>query len=90
MKEGGFEILKKLSFIITIRYEITTFSSVEIFFEEGKGVEKILKILFSVSQPNFGIMSVILFCSYILERRPQLTFSAFRALSAIRIPPAGS
>ena len=34
---GGFEISKKLNFIITIRYEIPTFSSVGPFFEEGGG-----------------------------------------------------
>ena len=33
--EGWFEILKKTSFIITIRYKIPTFSSVGPFFEEG-------------------------------------------------------
>ena len=32
---GGFETLNKLNFIITIRYEIPTFSSVGPFFEEG-------------------------------------------------------
>ena len=32
---GGVEISKKLNFIITIRYEIPTFSSVGPFFEEG-------------------------------------------------------
>ena len=31
----GFETLKKLNFIITIRYEIPTFSLVGPFFEEG-------------------------------------------------------
>ena len=31
----GFETLKKTNFIITIRYEILTFSSVGPFFEEG-------------------------------------------------------
>ena len=34
---GRFEISKKLNFIITIRYEIPTFSSVGPFFEEGGG-----------------------------------------------------
>ena len=33
----GFEILKKPNFIINIRYEILTFSSVGPFFEEGGG-----------------------------------------------------
>ena len=33
----GFETLKKPNFIITIRYEIPTFSSVGPFFEEGGG-----------------------------------------------------
>ena len=33
--EGGFKILKKLNFIIPIRYEIPTFSLVGPFFEEG-------------------------------------------------------
>ena len=38
----GFETLKKPNFIITIRYEIPTFSSVGPFFEEGgEGVYKI-------------------------------------------------
>ena len=32
---GGVEISKKPNFIITIRYEIPTFSSVGPFFEEG-------------------------------------------------------
>ena len=32
---GGLEISKKPNFIITIRYEIPTFSSVGPFFEEG-------------------------------------------------------
>ena len=32
---GGVETLKKPNFIITIRYEIPTFSSVGPFFEEG-------------------------------------------------------
>ena len=41
-KIGGLEISKKPNFIITIRYEIPTFSSVGPFFEEGgEGVEKI-------------------------------------------------
>ena len=35
---GGFEILKKLNFTITIRYEIPTFSSVWPFSEYGGGV----------------------------------------------------
>ena len=35
MKKGGGEILKKLNFIITIRYKIIMFSSVGPFFEEG-------------------------------------------------------
>ena len=34
---GGLEISKKPNFIITIRYEIPTFSSVGPFFEEGGG-----------------------------------------------------
>ena len=33
----GFETLKKLNFIITIRYEIPTFSLVGPFFKEGGG-----------------------------------------------------
>ena len=32
-----FEILKKLNFIITIKYKIMTFSSVGRFFGEGEG-----------------------------------------------------
>ena len=37
----GFETLKKMNFIITIRYEIPTFSSVGPFFEDGgEGVQK--------------------------------------------------
>ena len=38
---GGFETLKKPNFIITIRYEIPTFSSVGPHFDEGEGVQKI-------------------------------------------------
>ena len=37
---GGFEISKKPNFIITIRYEILTFSTVGPFFEEGRGSRK--------------------------------------------------
>ena len=33
--EGGFEISKKMNFIITIRYRIPTFLLVGPFFEEG-------------------------------------------------------
>ena len=42
LAKGGGEISKKPNFIITIRYEIPTFSSVGPFFEEGgEGVQKI-------------------------------------------------
>ena len=56
MKLGGegFETLKKPNFIITIRYEIPTFSSVGPFFEEGgEGSRK-----FRPEAEIFGIFSI--------------------------------
>ena len=52
--EGGFDILKKPNFTITIRYEIPTFSSVEPFFEEGgRGSRKVRP-----ETELFGIFSI--------------------------------
>ena len=51
---GGFEISKKPNFIITIRYEIQTFSSVGPFFEKGgRGSRK-----FWPEAEIFGIFSI--------------------------------
>ena len=38
LMKKGFEILKKMNFMITIMYKIPTFSSVGPFFEEREGV----------------------------------------------------
>ena len=52
--EEGVEISKKPNFIITIRYEIPTFSSVGSFFEEeGRGSRK-----FQPEAEIFGIFSI--------------------------------
>ena len=47
------EILKKTNFIITIRYEIPTFSLVGPFYEEGEGSRK-----FRPEAEIFGIFSI--------------------------------
>ena len=49
----GVEILKKTNFIITIIYEIPSFSSVGPFFEEGRGSRK-----FRPEAEIFGIFSI--------------------------------
>ena len=58
--EGGLEILKKLNFIITIRYKIPTFLSVKLFFEEGEGSRK-----FRPEAEIFGIFSIEVASIYI-------------------------
>ena len=63
----GVEILKKTNFIITIRYEIPSFSSVGPFFEEGRGSRK-----FRPEAEILGIFSfeVALICVGILSPLP--------------------